>query len=320
MAKIYKIYCITNNSLGGIYYSSDSGQTWSSQSSGYQWLFDIVASSNGTNLAISSTIASTRGVSPLYTYTSTNNGLILKKNILSDSWQGIAGTPDCSKLVVYTSSMDSSNKIYTSDNFGSTWKIKSTKILNISGIAMSSDANTIVCSTGLTNPTNIGGYIYISTDFGTIWTQLQFSPKLPWTSITMSRDGTKIFACANNDYIWSSSDSGKTWISHAFKSSWSCISSSTDGTKIAACSNSGHIYLSGDSGITWTQSTDSKLSIGNKYWTKIKISSDGKFIAAINYYDLKLVYSSMDFGLSWSAVPIDTKSIAVCNIAIVPDQ
>ena len=55
------------------------------------------------------------------------------------------------------------------------------------------------------------GFIYYSTDLGLNWSKSN-SPSANWTDIKISADGKNIFACAQNNYIYKSTDNGKTWI------------------------------------------------------------------------------------------------------------
>jgi len=48
-----------------------------------------------------------------------------------------------------------------------------------------------------------------------IWSQKYVSGKMPpqsWQSIAMSSDGTKLAACVEDGYIYTSTDGGKIWI------------------------------------------------------------------------------------------------------------
>jgi photosystem II stability/assembly factor-like uncharacterized protein len=150
---------------------------------------------------------------------------------------------------------------------------------------------------GLTNVAiaNIGSFTNTYT-----WSPVASSRS--WRSITSSSDGTKLAAVDYWGYIWTSTDSGATWIQRTASGIriWFGITSSSDGTKLAAVAYvgagySGYIYTSTDSGASWTEQTAS----GSRQWNSITSSSDGTKLAAVvsNGY----IYTSTDSGATWTA-------------------
>ena len=146
--------------------------------------------------------------------------------------------------------------------------------------------------------------------------------KKKWTSISSSTDGQYIIACAYDDYIYLSKDTGKNWTPlltpGASKQYWSSVTISEDGEKLAACIFNGSIIISKNSGASWT--TVDKL--GLKKWTGITSSSDGKILAAC--VENEYFYASRDSGESWERIGTignwyaidssnDGNSLAVCN-------
>lgn len=83
----------------------------------------------------------------------------------------------------------------------------------------------------------------------------------------------------NSGYIYTSDDSGATWIEHSDLGSqgWTSIASSSDGTRLATADSGGYIYLSADGGSTWTSQT---ASPGTAYWSDIASSADGTRLVA----------------------------------------
>ena len=83
------------------------------------------------------------------------------------------------------------------------------------------------------------------------WT-LQSGTPLPttaaWISVASNSDGTKLVACAGNNYIYTGSYSGTSW-TWTLQSgsplpsiaSWRSVASNSDGTKLVACVNNGDI-------------------------------------------------------------------------------
>ena len=100
-----------------------------------------------------------------------------------------------------------------------------------------------------------------------------------WSGITSSADGTKLAACVNGGNIWTSTDSGETWMENTTSpnttKTWRSITSSADGTKLAACVNNGNIWTSTDSGATFFSRASSR------YWNDITSSTNGEKLAAV---------------------------------------
>lgn len=119
-------------------------------------------------------------------------------------------------------------------------------------------------------------------------------------SIASSADGTKLATVAINDYIYTSTDSGVTWIrkTSAGLKNWYAITSSSDGTKLAAITTAGdYLYTSTDSGVTWVQQN----SLGSKVMQSITSSADGTKLTSVIATSLinGYIYTSTDSGVTW---------------------
>jgi hypothetical protein len=84
-----------------------------------------------------------------------------------------------------------------------------------------------------------------------------------WRAITSSSDGTHLAAVVTNGDIWTSADSGVSWIDRtgAGTQVWISIASSSNGSKLAAGVSSGDIYTSNDFGATWTDRVASGIQL-----------------------------------------------------------
>jgi photosystem II stability/assembly factor-like uncharacterized protein len=102
---------------------------------------------------------------------------------------------------------------------------------------------------------------------------------------------------SSGDYIYTSTDSGVTWIQQTLSGSrnWKLITSSADGTKLVAATSGGYFYTSIDSGATWTVQTGT----GERNWSSITSSSDGTKLAAVASGGS--VWTSLDSGVTWTA-------------------
>lgn len=67
-----------------------------------------------------------------------------------------------------------------------------------------------------------------------------------------SADGSKLVALDYVGLIYTSTDSGVTWIPHDSARVWSSVATSADGSKLVAAVYGGQIYTSIDSGVSWT--------------------------------------------------------------------
>lgn len=142
-----------------------------------------------------------------------------------------------------------------------------------------------------------GGNIWISSDYGTTWSEKNTSnPNKNWNSICMSANGKFIYACeSTTNYIWKSSDYGDNFTSNtSITNKLNFITCSSDAQcimLIASDTNSfGYLYISTDSGNSYTL-----ISIGPS--KNGAISNNGKYM----FYTLSTngrIFYSHNYGLS----------------------
>jgi hypothetical protein len=121
-------------------------------------------------------------------------------------------------------------------------------------------------------------------------------PALSWYSIAMSADGTRLLAAAYGVGLYSSVDSGVTWVSNSVPvSSWFSVATSADGNHWVAVAGSGQgrgpIYTSSNLGSSWVSN-----NVPADYWLGVACSADGSKLVAIAVNDY---YTSSDFGGTW---------------------
>lgn len=116
--------------------------------------------------------------------------------------------------------------------------------------------------------------------------------------IGISSDASKIIAGVHSGRLYTSVDSGNTWVETQPAGNtnkfWNTVASDADGSFLMAASESGRLYVSSDSGATWAE----KQPAGNtdKNWLKVVSDSTGtNLIAAENR-----LYTSSDGGVSWT--------------------
>lgn len=161
-------------------------------------------------------------------------------------------------------------------------------------VASSADGSKLVAVVG-------GGYIYTSDDFGVTWekdaqyidprgSQMPL-PSQRWTCVASSADGRILVAGVENGPIYTSSDSGVTWIPGKDYSRggiggiielyWTCIASSADGTKLFAVDRDGYILVSQNFGYSWDRFLVRVVGDAPARFQFIASSADGnKLVAA----------------------------------------
>jgi len=120
---------------------------------------------------------------------------------------------------------------------------------------------------------------------------------------SMSADGTIVYSCANNDYIYKSSDGGLSFqpITTLTTNYWKDIGTSADGLYIAVVTfetnpanyQNAKLFISQNGGVTWTE------KIGQSYWSSVSVSNNGQKMI-VSSQQTGSVYISTDFGNTWT--------------------
>ena len=276
-----------NNYADYIWTSTDSGVTWTQQlgSNPDASYIGVVSSADGTKIA---------AVATDYIWTSTDSGVTWTRRD-GGKWCGIASSTDGTNLVAIQAGLYTDNSpgyIYRSTDSGVTWAQLTGSILGMwISVASSSDGTKLAAVDSNT------ATLYISSDSGTTWTQqtqesMYFDGVLyTILGITMSADGTKLFA-ATSGYIIKSTNSGSTWTvaTSVGMNIWVSIACSSDGSKIVASAQSDYVYISSDSGTTWIQQTALGVNSNTYSWTSVSCSANGLVFAAAAGYGSDYVY------------------------------
>jgi hypothetical protein len=263
---------------GQIYTSTDSGVTWIPRESNRNWR-GVTSSADGTRIIAV--------VNSGYIYTTVaQNTFLLNSDIYLSNLSSSTATITSLKNVSSLQFFDSSNSIYYTNYSWTPYDA----IRDWFDIAASSDGSTLIACV-------YNGYLYRSTNYGGLWTQLTNAGSRSWGAVASSSDGTKLVAIENGflgvtGRIYTSSDSGSNWTARAPSLRWMDIASSSDGTKLVAVVNPGFIYTSTDSGVTWTQRESSRN------WNGVASSSDGTKLVAVASGQ---IYTSIDSGVTWTA-------------------
>jgi hypothetical protein len=211
-------------------------------------------------------------------------------------------------------------QIYTSSDYGATWKAQNSGIQAWQSIASSADGTKLVAvSAGSDGFINNGGLIYTSTDSGVTWilnTNLADNDRAwnyEWSSVASSSDGTKVIAAALINMvagtplwgaIYTSTNCGIDWTENDLSTNqnlieWSSVASSADGAKLVAAAygsyigGGGPIYTSTNAGASWTECNTPDFGC-----ISVASSADGAKLVAIA--DNGPIYTSSDSGTTWT--------------------
>lgn len=116
--------------------------------------------------------------------------------------------------------------------------------------------------------------------------------------LAISSDGNKLVA-ATSGYIYTSTNSGTTWVRRAGKQEWLHVASSSDGKLLVAAAEGGMIYTSSNSGATWV------ARASKRNWVALASSGNGKLLVAAS--DGPGLFTSRDAGKTWVVNPKDTR-------------
>ena len=205
-----------------------------------------------------------------------------------------------------TACTQTSNVIYTSDDYGSSWVLRETLPGNrISSVSLSASGKYQTACTYSTT----SGSIYTSDDFGATWTQNTSAPTDEnWKSVSLSASGQYQTAviyysslASNTGAIYNSYDFGATWTQNSSaptQQTWQSVSLSASGQYQTSVVYSGSIYNSYDFGATWTQ--NSSAPTGD--WFSVSISGTGQYQVACIFSTNGSIYVSMNYGSTFTVV------------------
>jgi hypothetical protein len=252
-------------------------------------------------------------------------GKLLTSNNYGNSFTEISSLPSggwdggvaLSPTGQYQMSARVSGDLYLSNDYGSTWVLRSTpapSYKRYGGVAVSSNGQYQFLSVGDNRSylTFQGDYIYRSTDYGATFS-VTSSPKKNWWRIATSSNGQYVAAITlnksgispdPNSLLYISSDYGVTYSSR-LQTYFKDVSISNTGQYVSALGTNAStpffnkVYVSNDYGSTFstisftgTTNPDSTGGIG--------ISGDGRYqLSAIND---GIVMLSNDYGVTWNNI------------------
>lgn len=282
---------------GYLYISNDSGLTWNAQTGlGNRTWASVAMNATGT------VIAATYGGSSFQL--STDGG---------SSWSAITPGGSASKGIAISGdgakiALVSGTAIYTSADTGMTWTPYLNMFLGASTgaytVSMSRDGQKVLALGGFAANPNYDDKARVTSNFGSSWetTTANIVNQVP-AAMTITGDGSRIFAAGSSTYMRYSTNFGSTFTSgSSSQASWISIASDFTGTRAIAVSNTSSpnsgIYISTNSGVTWVKKP---ISDGISKFSRIEASSDGTKIVAVNSNGQ--IWISSNSGSTWSVAP-----------------
>lgn len=247
---------------GFIYFSTDSGNTWTNPSPSPQKKWRGFATSADGQRVLAAAEDNTLTMS-------TDGGInwSARANAGSAKWWSVAASADGTNLVAVAFG----GALTISTNGGDNWVANAAagSPRNWISVACSSDGNSIVAAAN-------GERLYGTKNRGASWIAFTAAGSRQWTGIASSADGMRLVAVANNAQIMTSADGGTNWTARTSSPAafWSSVASSADGSKLVAVASQNKVYNSLDGGATWA------AQLGDAIWYGVSCSSDGTRIAA----------------------------------------
>ena len=318
----YQAVYVTNS---GVYYSTNYGLSWTFIASPNAFLYGIAMSAAANYVVIVAREPQQR----IYI-----NSLPLLQ---------VATTSLTASNAAITS-LTASTDIVAGRNFFSQNTLN-TNVLNLSAFAQSfslvDNPGTFnyvsaVSATGQYQLVGTTTFLYVSSDFGSTWTQV--ATDKDWTEVAISGAGNYMYACdatASTGNLYRSIDYGLTWAvvpSSPGAGSWEFVAVSASGQYVLACGPS-YYYLSSNYGASFSQVENYACSghvamsatgqymmlrapssnvVSNNYgatWTAITPASDGYALAISGSGQYQMaannatntLYISSDYGATFTA-------------------
>lgn len=232
--------------------------------------------------------------------TSTDGGLNWTTGA-TDDWTSVASSLDGRRLIA----SGYNRQLMVSTNGGATWTARSSSS-GWSAVASSGDGRVLVSIA-------FGNQINVSSDYGLTWNG--YSGNQGWTAIAVSEDGAMMIATEDGGQLYRSLDEGLTWsiVTPGFQA-WRGVAMSADGRYVTAVIEDSGIWQSSDFGTTWNIS-----NAPTHTWTGVTSSADGRRMVAVArewvLFGGAPVYTSTDYGLTWTPGPLSDGFAAVASSA-----
>ena len=304
----YGIACPVSTSGNGIYFSSNSGLSWTKSTSFTTTNFAGCAISADGEYAIAGASSSGK-----IQYSRTYGNTWIASNSASENWKGLS----MSESGQYCVAACGNENIYYSNDYGVNWTSTTATT------TAAADATTDIAIS------KNGQYAFVTTTSGKIWRCLatnvateppayryitysaSFGTSSQWFCLTTSFNG-KYVMCATRGAktISYSSDYGETWATSAALAGGAemySVAMSYDGKNAycATCNTLGTFYKSTNFGVSWTALT-SDADVTNKDIRVIATSGTGQYVI-VGVFN-SLIYYSSDYGVTFTATTTGSAS------------
>ena len=210
------------------------------------------------------------------------------------NWSSIASSADGRKLAAVTTVWPDSGQIYSSADAGSTWQLTSAP--NYPWTCVGSSADGVKLIAGAFPPAGV----WLSTNSGVAWTATIHPSYEYFVSAGCSGDGNNLLAVAGS--IYTSTNRGVSWLwnpIYGTVANWTASAASASGTTLLVLGymrfNSDTMLSSTNWGLTWEHTWLSQA------WSSATSSADGRTLAATSRYGYGGIYTSADYGATWSS-------------------
>jgi hypothetical protein len=147
-----------------------------------------------------------------------------------------------------------------------------------------------------------GSRMYVSTNFGVNWSEIQpaGNEDYDWIDVDISATGANMIACVAYGRLYTSSDYGAHWIERMpdgnYDKDWRSVACDSTGTHMYACIYGDKVFHSSNSGVDWEQ-VYPKGSYAASNWQSISCSGDGSKVIIVEYNGR--VFHSNNYGSTW---------------------
>ena len=293
---------VNNITSGYIYTMSNTGTNYVQTLAPPAYWNSVCCNTTFTILAGCYSGGSTAGIS---VNTNSGTGSWMTTTFSNIKLINITCNPTGSVILVF-----SSQGIYISTNYGTTWNLSSIPIfslINWGGVSISSDLTRLVyCGGAVTYANNI--YTLICSNISSVPINT-LSITANWQAICSNLYGTVLAACIYGSGIYTSTNTGLLWTNSSAPSlNWTAICCDISGINITASTNGSGIYTSTNGGQTWSQTSAPTLN-----WSSICNNNTGQTIIACS--NGSGIYISINRGQTWSqtSAPSANWTSIACN-------
>jgi hypothetical protein len=281
-----RTYQLATNYSGSLVLAATLWNSFLYTSSTNQWN-QIYPPNVATNLGVNGTAVSSSGT--IMYYTGISGVRILYKSTNSGSTFTSVGYHNQAAFPNQIACSSDGTQVIMGSTIGVYIYNGSTFVLQTNGISSLLSFVSVACNSTMTIlmacVSGASGSLYISTNGGTLWTQLTAAPfpaggTANWTGVASDSTGMDLAACSTGGYIYISSNSGVNWTRQTTLGikTWSSIAINSDGTQVVASTTNAGIYTYLFSTNNWTLQTSIPTTTIN--YSALAINGNGTLITA----------------------------------------